>query len=255
MSGPAVVVEEVDGILTATIDRPSARNAVDAEAAQALAGVMDRLDQSPGLRVGVITGAGGTFSAGMDLKAFLRGEQVHVGERGFAGMCTRPTTKPLIAAVEGWALAGGCEIALTCDLVVAAADAHFGLPETKRGLVAAAGGLLRLPRRVPPGAAKLMALTGEPVDGVEAHRLGLVDVLVGPGETLTRAVALARTIAANAPLAVAASKALIDGALDRTVLAAFEDQRELAARIAVSADAREGAEAFVAKRSPVWTGR
>jgi enoyl-CoA hydratase len=244
-----------DGVLVATIDRPEARNAVDAEVGRALAAVMDRLDDDDDLRVGVITGGGGTFCAGMDLKAFLRGEEVHVGERGFAGMCTRPTNKPLIAAVEGWALAGGCEIALACDVIVAAEDARFGLPESKRGLVAAAGGLLRLPRRVPPGAAKLMALTGEAVDAVEAHRLGLVDVLVAPGHALPSAVEIAATIAANAPLAVAASKRLIDSALDRAVLNAFEEQRTLADQIARSDDAREGAEAFVDKRTPVWTSR
>jgi enoyl-CoA hydratase len=253
MSALAVRVE--GGVLTATIDRPQARNAIDGEVAHGLAEVMDRLDRDDTLRVGVITGAGGTFSAGMDLKAFLRGEEVHVGDRGFAGMCTRPTVKPLLAAVEGWALAGGCEIALTCDVIVAAEDARFGLPEARRGLIAAAGGLLRLPRRVPPGAAKLMALTGEPVDGTEAHRLGLADVLVASGQALARAQELARTIASNAPMAVAASKRLVDTALDRAVLDAFTDQRELADEIAVSADAREGAQAFVDKRDPVWTGR
>lgn len=251
----AVRVEQYEGLVLATIDRPQARNAVDAEVARGLAVVMDLLDTRDDLRAGVVTGAGGNFCAGMDLKAFLRGEEVHVGGRGFAGMCTRPASKPLIAAVEGWALAGGCEIALACDIVVAADTARFGLPEPRRGLVAAAGGLLRLPRRVSPGAAKLLALTGEPVDGTEAHRIGLVDVLTPTGEAVARSVSIARSIVANAPLAVAASKEILDGALDRPVLAAFEAQRSLAERIAVSADAEEGAAAFVEKRAPRWRAR
>ncbi|WP_432973798.1 crotonase/enoyl-CoA hydratase family protein [Dactylosporangium sp. CA-233914] len=254
MSKPAVTLTEDDGVLVVVLDRPEAHNAINAEVAEALGRAMDLLDAREDLRVGVLTGAGGAFSAGMDLKAFLAGEQV-VLDRGFAGMCTRPTAKPLLAAVEGWALAGGCEIALACDIVVAAEDARFGLPETRRGLIAAAGGLLRLPRRITPGAAKLMALTGVPVAGVEAHRLGLVDVLVEPGTALERAVELAREIAANAPLAVVASKDLIDSAADRPVVDGFAHQAALADRIAASDDAREGAEAFVAKRDPAWTGR
>ncbi|SHH06021.1 short chain enoyl-CoA hydratase [Jatrophihabitans endophyticus] len=246
----------VDGaVLTVTIDRPAARNAIDAATALALADAFATLDRRDDLRAAVLTGAGGNFSAGMDLKAFLRGESPVVDDRGFGGLCTRPPAKPLVAAVEGWALAGGCELALACDIVVAGRTARFGLPEVRRGLLATAGGTARLPRRVPLGAAMLLALTGEPVVADEAHRLGLVDRLADGGDALTTAQAIARTIAANAPLSVVAGKAAVLAAHDTTLAEALAAAAHDAEHIAASDDAREGATAFAEKRAPRWTGR
>jgi len=179
-----VLVEHIDGVAVITINRPHARNAVNRAVSEAVAAAVDELDERSELALGIITGAGGNFCSGMDLKAYLAGETTSVPGRGLAGICLRPPRKPLIAAVEGWALAGGCEIALACDLIVAAQDAKFGLPEVKRGLVAGAGGLLRLPRRIPPAVAMELSLTGDPLDAVEAHRLGLVNILTDPGQAL-----------------------------------------------------------------------
>uniref|UniRef100_UPI0015F024ED enoyl-CoA hydratase-related protein n=1 Tax=Pseudonocardia pini TaxID=2758030 RepID=UPI0015F024ED len=149
----------VEGVLLVTLDRPEARNAVNARLAEQVSEAMDRLDADPELRVGILTGAGGTFCAGADLKAFVRGERPYAGVRGFAGLVEQPPEKPLIAAVEGYALAGGCEVVLACDLVVAAESAVFGITEVRRGLVAAGGGLLRLPERIPYHVAMELALT------------------------------------------------------------------------------------------------
>ena len=157
----------------------------------------------------------------MDLKAFLTGEDPVVEGRGFAGLCERAPVKPLIAAVEGWALAGGCEIALACDLIVAASDARFGIPEVKRSLVAGAGGLLRLPRRIPPAIAMELALTGDPISAADAHRYGLVNRVSEPGAALDEAMALAARITPNGPLAVAASKKIVAGALDLSLAEGF----------------------------------
>src|SRR5215475_11808141 len=176
-----VLVEHADRIAVITINRPHARNAINRAVSAQLAEALEELDQRDDLTVGIITGAGGTFSAGMDLKAFLAGENVSIEGKGFAGFTQAPPRKPLIAAVEGWALAGGCEIALACDLIVAADDARFGVPEVKRGLVAAAGGLLRLPRRIPRAIALQLALTGEPMSALDAHRFGLVNELTASG--------------------------------------------------------------------------
>ena len=254
MTSP-VTVEEDGPVVTITLDRPAARNAIDAATASALAEVLGDLDARDDLRVGVLTGAGGVFCAGMDLKAFLRGESPVVGDRGFAGLCTTPPAKPLIAAVEGWALAGGCEIALACDVVVAGRSARFGLPEVRRGLLATAGGMIRLPRRISFGAAMLVTLTGEPVDAEEAYRLGIADVLVDDGGALHAAQDLARTIAANAPLSVAAAKAAVTRSYDLALAAAFAEQTAAGDRIGASDDAREGATAFAEKRLPRWSGR
>jgi enoyl-CoA hydratase len=191
----------------------------------------------------------------MDLKAFLAGEDVTLPGRGIAGIVQRPPRKPMIAAVEGWALAAGFEIALTCDLIVAAQDARFGLPEVRRGLVAAAGGLLRLPRRIPPAIAMQLALTGEPLSAADASRLGLVNELTAPGQALDGALDLARRITLNGPLAVQITKQILDRALDWTVADGFSQQEPLVAQILASADAREGAAAFAEKRPPIWAGR
>jgi enoyl-CoA hydratase/carnithine racemase len=247
----AVRVEPDGDVLVVTIDRPEARNAVNTEVAEGLAAAVDRLDDDDGLRVGVLTGAGGTFCAGMDLKAFVAGERPFVGDRGFAGIVRRPPVKPLIAAVEGWAVAGGFEIALACDLIVAARDARFGIPEVKRGLVAAGGALIRLPRRIPYHLAVELALTGDPIDAERAHAIGLVARLAEPGGAVTAARELAATIAANGPLAVAATKRI----LTADEAGAWERQTEIAEPVFVSEDAREGARAFAEKRPPVWRGR
>jgi enoyl-CoA hydratase len=239
---------EADGnVLVITIDRPEARNAVNLAVAEGIAAALDRLDGDDALRVGVLTGAGGTFCAGMDLKAFVAGERPHVEGRGFAGIVRRPPRKPLIAAVEGWALAGGFEVALSCDLIVAAGDARFGIPEVKRGLVAAGGALIRLPRHV----AMELGLTGDPIGAERAYELGIVSRLAEPGGALAAARELAATIAANGPLAVEATKRILTA--DES--AAWERQGEIVAPVFTSEDAREGATAFAEKRAPVWKGR
>ena len=189
-----------------TINRPEARNSISKATAEAMGAALDRLDDDPELSVGVITGNGKGFSAGMDLKGFASGEFPVAGDRGFAGIAQRSARKPLIAAVEGFALAGGLEIALACDIIVASREAKLGIPEVGVGLFAGAGALLRLPRRVGLGQASLLALTGKPISGEEGGRIGLVDRVVDPGTALDEAVSLAETIAANAPLALAASK-------------------------------------------------
>jgi enoyl-CoA hydratase len=250
-----VLAERRDGVLVITLNRPDARNSVNPALAAGVAAALDELDADDGLHVGVLTGAGPGFSAGMDLKAFVRNESPYAGGRGFAGICERPAEKPLIAAVEGFALAGGLEIALACDLVVAARGARLGIPETKRGLVAAAGALIRLPKRVPYHVAMHMALTGEPISAERAHELGLVNELCEPGTVLDAALRLAGLIAANAPLAVRASKQVVRSALDWDEAQAWRGQQGLVAPVLESADAREGARAFAEKRPPRWQGR
>ena len=249
-----VLTEVADGVGVLTLNRPDARNAVDLATTEALAAALDDLDARDDVAVLVLTGAGGTFSAGMDLKAFARGERPRIEGRGFAGLTEAPPAKPLIAAVEGWALAGGCELALSADLIVAARDARFGIPEVKRGLFAAGGGVLRLAKALPYQRAMEMALTGDPLPAEEAHRFGLVNVLTEPGGALTGARELAARIAANGPLAVRASKQLIAGSVGWTDRTALDAQRELADVVFGSADALEGARAFAEKRAPVWRG-
>lgn len=251
----SVTVHQLDGVQVISINRPQARNAINRAVTEAVAAAVDELDDRPDLTLGIITGTGGNFCAGMDLKAFLAGEDVTLPGRGIAGIVQRPPRKPMIAAVEGWALAAGFEIALTCDLIVAAQDARFGLPEVRRGLVAAAGGLLRLPRRIPPAIAMQLALTGEPLSAADASRLGLVNELTAPGQALDGALDLARRITLNGPLAVQITKQILDRALDWTVADGFSQQEPLVAQILASADAREGAAAFAEKRPPIWAGR
>jgi enoyl-CoA hydratase len=250
-----VQVEFSGRVTIITINRPQARNAINHAVSAAVAQALDDLDERDDLTVGIITGAGRTFSSGMDLKAFLAGENVTVPGRGLAGLTQRPPAKPLIAAVEGWALAGGCEIALACDLIVAADDAKFGIPEVKRGLVAGAGGLVRLPRRIPAGIAMELALTGDPLPAADAHRLGLVNKLTAPGEALAGALALAERIAANGPLAVAATKQIVGQQFDWQLAEVWEKQEPIMRPAFQSKDAREGALAFAEKRAPVWQGR
>ncbi len=253
--GDEVLLAEDGGVLIITLNRPAARNAVNPAVAHGVAAALDALDSRDDLVVGVLTGAGGTFSADMDLKAFLAGESPGLPGRGFAGFTQAPPAKPLIAAVEGYALAGGCEMALACDLVVAARDAKFGLPEVTRGLVAAAGGLLRLPRRIPYAVAMEYALTGGFLDATRAYELGLVNRLTSPGSAATGALELARAIAANAPLAVRATKRVVVESAGWSPDEAWERQRSIVDHIFVSEDAKEGARAFAEKRPPNWQGR
>jgi enoyl-CoA hydratase len=250
-----VLVEHADRIAIITISRPQARNAINHAVSAAMAAALTELDERDDLTVGIITGAGGTFSSGMDLKAFLAGEDVSVAGKGLAGITHAPPRKPLIAAVEGWALAGGCEVALACDLIVAANDAKFGIPEVKRGLVAGAGGLIRLPRRIPAGIAMELALTGDPLPAADAHRLGLVNALTEPGEALDGARRLAARIAVNGPLAVAATKQIITQQQDWDSGDVWARQESLMRPVFLSEDAREGALAFAEKRPPAWKGR
>ncbi|WP_433602368.1 crotonase/enoyl-CoA hydratase family protein [Nocardia sp. CA-135953] len=250
---PALLVEQRDRILVVTINRPSARNAINGEVSRGLAEAMDRLDNSADLSVGVLTGAGENFCAGMDLKAFLAGEDIGIEGRGL-GFTEAPPRKPVISAVEGFALAGGTELALATDLIVASRTAAFGLPEVKRGLVAGGGGLLRMPRRVPYQIAMELALTGDPFSAELGHRYGLVNRLVEPGQALESALELAARICRNGPLAVAATKQVLVESADWSASEAFERQRTLLQPVFDSRDAREGAEAFAQKREPVWTG-
>ena len=250
-----VLTEFADGVAVMTINRPAARNAVDLEVAKELAAAVDEFESRPDLLVGILTGAGGTFCAGMDLKAFARGERPSLPGRGFAGVTERPPSKPLIAAVEGWALAGGCELALAADLVVAATDAKFGLPEVKRGLVAAAGGLVRLPKALPYQLAMQVVLTGDPLTAEVAHAHGLVNVLTEPGEALAGARELAARIAANGPLAVRVTKQIVMAAVGYSGEELFAAQKEAVELVMASADAEEGARAFAEKRAPVWKGQ
>jgi enoyl-CoA hydratase len=251
----AVLTQERDGVLLVTLNRPEQRNAVDRAVAEGIAAALDRLDGEPALRVGVLTGAGKGFCAGMDLKAFVAGERPVAGERGFAGIVQRPPDKPLIAAVEGFAVAGGFEVALACDLIVAARGARFGIPEVKRGLVAAGGALLRLPRRIPYHLAMELALTGEPIDAERAAQVGLVSRVVEPGETVAAALELAAAIAANGPLALAATKRILVEAPDWPPDELWARQAAISDPVRASEDAREGSIAFAEKRPPRWQGR
>lgn len=251
----AVLTEHRGRTYLITINRPEQRNAINATVAHGIAAALDELDADPGLSVGVLTGAGNSFCAGMDLKAFVAGERPHVGDRGFAGITQRSAIKPLIAAVEGFAVAGGLEVALSCDLIVAARGARLGIPEVKRSLVAAAGALLRLPRALPRNVAMELALTGELIDAERAHALGLVNRLAEPGLALEVALELADAIAVNAPLALTASKRILVESIDWPDSEFFARQAELVGPVAASQDAREGAIAFAEKRAPNWQGR
>ena len=250
----AVLTESDGGIAVITINRPEARNAVDGEVARGIAAAVDEFDDAGDVRVIILTGAGGTFSAGMDLKGFLSGDNPTAGGRGFGGITQRPPAKPMIAAVEGYALAGGFELALSCDLIVASETAKFGLPEVRRGLAAAAGGLLRLPRRLPYHLAMEIVLTGEHFPADRLHQAGLVSRLVGAGQALAGARELAAQVALGAPLALAASKRVIVESADWHTSEAFARQGEVLGSVFTSADAREGAAAFAEKRAPVWRG-
>ncbi|MFF7945093.1 crotonase/enoyl-CoA hydratase family protein [Nocardia gamkensis] len=248
-----VLLEQRGRILIITINRPEAKNAINGAVSRGLADAMSRLDDDSGLSVGILTGAGCTFSAGMDLKAFTRGEEIAVEGRGL-GFTERPPSKPLIAAVEGYALAGGTELALATDLIVASREAAFGLPEVKRGLVAGGGGLLRMPQRIPYAIAMELALTGDTLSAQRGHQLGLVNLLTEPSGALDGAIDLAEKIAANGPLAIAATKKIIVEAPGWAAADIWRAQERILMPVVTGNDAREGALAFAEKRAPQWTG-
>lgn len=249
-----VAVAERGPVLVVTIDRPARRNALTQAASRAIAAALDELDDRADLAVAVLTGAGGDFCAGMDLKRFLRGEVASIPGRGLGGMTQTPPRKPVIAAVEGHALAGGFELVLACDLVVAAEGSVFGLPEAKRGLAARAGGLLRLPEKLPANVAMELVLTGNPMRADRAAALGLVNRLVADGQALPAALRLAEEVAANAPLSLVASKAVLTEGRHWAPGERWRRQASIVDPLFASDDAREGAEAFAAKRLPRWTG-
>jgi enoyl-CoA hydratase/carnithine racemase len=250
-----VLVTIDEGLMTITLNRPEARNAIDRDLSYEVCAAVDELDNRADLRVGILTGAGGTFCSGMDLKAYVRGEVTRVEGRGLLGIALTPPVKPMIAAVEGYAVAGGFEAVLACDLLVAARTARFGLPEARRGLAAAAGGLIRLPRLIPPRIAMELALTGELVEAGVLHQYGLVNRITEPGAALAQAEEMARTIIANAPLSVAASKRVINEQRGWPDAESFSRQEEITGYLLKSEDAREGAAAFAEKRPAVWCGR
>ncbi len=250
-----VLTERRDRVLLITINRPDQRNAINAAVAQAIAAALEELDGVGDLSVGVLAGAGKGFSAGMDLKAFVSGERPWVEGRGFAGIAERSARKPLIAAIEGFAVAGGLEVALACDLIVAARGARLGIPEVKRSLVAAGGALLRLPRVLPRTVAMELALTGDLIDAERAYELGFVNRLAEPGQAVHTALELADVIAQNGPLALAATKRILVESADWPDSEFFPRQLEISGPVYASEDAREGASAFAEKRAPVWKGR
>lgn len=241
-------------VLVLTLNRPEAKNAFNAAMSQALSDALDRFEADSALRVAVLTGAGGSFSAGMDLKALLKGERSASEARGGFGIMSKPPNKPIIAAVEGYAVAGGLELALCCDLIVATESTKMGLPEVKRGLVAVGGGLFRLPRRIPYHMVMELALTGDTHPAARFAQLGLVSQVVSDGQALAAALALAERIAANAPLSLAATKQIVRESYAWTEQDAWKAQHKLAAPALRSKDAMEGARAFAEKRAPVWRG-
>ena len=249
-----VLTQTQDGVLIITINRPEARNAVNRAVAEGIAAAMEQLDSDASLNAGIITGAGGTFCSGMDLKAFLKGELPSIKGKGFAGFIEAPPKKPLIGAVEGYALAGGMEIAIACDLLVANDKAQFGIPEVKRSLVAAAGGLLALPSIIGKRLAMELALTGDFISAARAYEIGFVN-RVTEKAALDAALELAAKVAANGPLALIATKRIINERPDWNSSEMWAKQMEIAMPVVTSADAREGSMAFAEKRKPNWTGK
>jgi len=240
-----------------TLNRPEARNAVNGDVANGMEAAIDRLEGDDEAWVAILTHNGPVFSAGADLKAINAGQvsQLQTKRGGFAGFVQRERTKPVIAAIDGPAFAGGCEIALACDLIVASTQARFGLPEVKRSLVAAAGGLFRLPRILPRPVALEMIMTGDPIDAERAYQFGLVNDLCEPGQTMERAHALAARIVANAPLAVRKSREISLTAVDADDEVGWRLSGESMIELSKTEDFWEGPKAFIEKRDPVWQGR
>lgn len=249
-----VLTDIQDGVIIVTVNRPEAKNAMTRAAAEGIHAAMQQLDEDVGLNAGIITGAGGTFCSGMDLKGFLKGELPSVKGYGFGGITEKGPEKPIIAAVEGYALAGGLELALACDLCVANDKAKFGIPEVKRSLVAAAGGVLKLQQLVGKRIAMEMALTGDFFTAQRAYEVGFVNRLTD-GAALDAAMELAATVAANGPLALKATKKIINESYDWTSENMWEKQQEISGHVFTSADAREGSMAFAEKRKPNWQGK
>jgi enoyl-CoA hydratase len=250
-----VLTSVENGVLIITLNRPEAKNAANKALAEGIAAAIDELESNDDLRVAILTGAGGTFCSGMDLKAFVTGETPNIPGRGFAGLTEYTPSKPLIGAVEGYALAGGLELAISCDLLIAADNSKFGIPEVKRGLAAAAGGLVKLPRQIPSRIAMELALTGDFISAARAAELGLINHVVPAGTALEAAKELAAKIAANGPMAVAASKQVVARQGDWNMDEMFKKQGEIVMPVFSSADAIEGATAFAEKRAPNWTGK
>ncbi|MGB0621540.1 MAG: crotonase/enoyl-CoA hydratase family protein [Myxococcota bacterium] len=246
-----LLLERRGRVLVMTLNRPEAKNAVNTPLADAMVAATQQLDEDDDLTIGVLTGADGGFSSGMDLKAFAEGGP----PANFGTFIRNGAKKPLIAAIEGFALAGGLEIALTCDLLVAAKGVKLGIPEVKRGLFAAGGGLFRLLSRVPYGTAMELALTGDPISSEEAKDIGLVNHLAEPGKSLEVAIELAERIAENAPLSVAASKEIVRDSVGRSDAESWKAQDKHMGKVFGSEDAKEGAIAFAQKRKPEWKGR
>lgn len=250
------VLTEIRGrVMVITLNRPDAMNAVNSHLAYALAEAMDQMDANPDVSCGVLTGNGRGFCAGMDLKGFAEGSFPTVPGRGFGGITEQPPKKPVVAAVEGFALAGGLELALTCDLIVASEGAKFGIPEAGVGLFAAAGGLLRLPRVLPYAVAMKLALTARPITAEQALAYGMVVEVTEKGGALDAAIALAEQIAKNAPLALIASKEIIRETQGRTEEEFWEYQKAHYSTVFKSEDGIEGATAFAEKRAPNWQGK
>ena len=249
-----VLISVADGVIEVTINRPEARNAMNKATAEGISDAMDRLDAEAGLRCAILTGAGGTFCSGMDLKGFLRGEMPVAKDRGFGGLTSWTPKKPVIAAVDGFAYAGGLELALGCDMIVANVGAKFGIPEAKRGLVAAGGGVVLLPRLLTRQLAMEMALTGDPITAQRAYDLGMVNRITD-GPAIEAARELARTIAENGPLAVIASKGIVRDSWLWTDEEMMAKQGGYIGNVFASEDAREGATAFAEKRKPNWQGK
>jgi enoyl-CoA hydratase len=258
MSSSSVVEYATEGhVATITINRPEARNAINAEVAQGIEAAVDRVETDGSIWLAIITGVPPVFCAGADLKVIAAGgiETLRTKRGGFGGITARERTKPFIAAVDGPALAGGTEIALACDLIVASTEATFGLPEVKRSLVAAAGGLFRLPRRIPFNVAMELALTGDPLDATRAHHLGLVNHLCDPGGALAAAADLARRVEANAPVAVRETRRVVRESMTEDESTGWRLSEAASARALASDDNKEGLQAFIEKRTPHWTGR